>query len=139
MPVAGYLITFSTYGSHHHGDDRGSFRANAVVQRTNDRLVEYRRSLMTAPPMALDAAMRNTVLRAIVATCAFRAWILEAAHIRTEHAHLVVRTLDKPELVMTACKAWSTRYLREASLVDGDARVWARHGSTRWLWNDDDV
>jgi hypothetical protein len=34
---------------------------------------------------------------------------------------------------MSSLKAWSTRRLRECGLVGADRRVWARHGSTRWL------
>ncbi len=40
---------------------------------------------------------------------------------------------------MSSLKAWATRYLREACLVADGARVWTRHGSTRWLWNEDEV
>lgn len=34
---------------------------------------------------------------------------------------------------MNAFKAWCTRRLREESDM---ARVWSRHGSTRWIWNE---
>jgi hypothetical protein len=40
---------------------------------------------------------------------------------------------------MTTLKAWSTRRLREAGLVDADAKLWSRHGSTRYLWTTADV
>jgi hypothetical protein len=40
---------------------------------------------------------------------------------------------------MTTLKAWSTRRLREARLVEVGARVWSRHGSTRYLWTTESV
>jgi len=138
MPAA-YFITFATYGSHLHGDDRGSFRAPAVLQPPSPAIVAHRQSLMTSAPMRLDAPMRDAVLRAIIETCRVRNWLLETEHVRTEHVHGVLRALERPEPVMNSLKAWSTRYLRDSKLVGSDVRVWARHGSTRWLWTEDDV
>lgn len=83
--------------------------------------------------------MREVVLRAIVSTCEHRGWQLSAAHVRTEHVHAVVRGLEPPERMMNSLKAWPTRYLRETRLVRSDARVWTRHGSTLWLWNDQEL
>ncbi len=40
---------------------------------------------------------------------------------------------------MNAFKAWATRRLREASLAAQEERIWARHGSTRYLWNEEDL
>lgn len=36
-------------------------------------------------------------------------------------------------------RAWSTRRLREAGLVDESKKVWTRGGSGRYLWDDGDV
>lgn len=38
---------------------------------------------------------------------------------------------------MNALKSWSTRRLREAQLLGPDTKPWSRHGSTRYLWNQD--
>jgi hypothetical protein len=38
-----------------------------------------------------------------------------------------------PEQAMTICKAYATRMLRKEGLVSEHSRVWARHGSTRYL------
>jgi hypothetical protein len=53
--------------------------------------------------------------------------------------HLVVSASQAPEQVMTTFKAWSTRRLREAGLAVEGARLWSRHGSTKYLWTTDDV
>lgn len=40
---------------------------------------------------------------------------------------------------MQQLKAWSTRAIREAGFVAADEPVWTRHGSTRYLWDEDSV
>jgi hypothetical protein len=51
----------------------------------------------------------------------------------------VLSSQGTPEEAMATLKAWSTRRLREAGHVAAAARVWARHGSTRYLWTEADV
>ena len=45
----------------------------------------------------------------------------------------------KPEPILDAFKAYSTRALRRAKLIGDDQKPWARHGSTIYLWKDQDV
>jgi len=40
----------------------------------------------------------------------------------------------KPELVLNALKAYSSRALNHLVLDSPNRRRWARHGSTRYLW-----
>lgn len=40
---------------------------------------------------------------------------------------------------MNSFKADATRRLREYGLVEPTQQVWARHGSTRYLWTDEHV
>jgi REP element-mobilizing transposase RayT len=62
-----------------------------------------------------------------------------AAHVRTNHVHVVTAAGCKPEKVMSAMKAYSSRALNKCELDDPDCRRWARHGSTRYLWTEDSV
>jgi len=50
-----------------------------------------------------------------------------------------VAGLHTPEKIMTDLKAWSTRRLREAGVVSADRRVWTKHGSTRYLFEQSSV
>jgi len=45
----------------------------------------------------------------------------------------------KPEPVLNAFKSYSTRQLRKAKLIGVHQRPWARHGSTIYLWKEQDV
>ena len=40
---------------------------------------------------------------------------------------------------MTSLKAWGTRRLVARGLVNRGSPVWARHGSTRYLWRENHV
>jgi REP element-mobilizing transposase RayT len=87
----------------------------------------------------LDACRREIVLNRLHEACSRRGWLLLAAHVRTNHVHAVVGAQCKPELVMAAMKAYSSRNLNQLGLESSDTRRWARHGSTRYLWTGDAV
>jgi REP element-mobilizing transposase RayT len=94
---------------------------------------------MTQPSYLLDAIRRSLVLQTLQEVCSWRGWTLLAAHVRTNHVHVVTTANCKPEQVMTAMKAYSSRALNEHSLDGPGRRRWARHGSTRYLWTKDSV
>jgi REP element-mobilizing transposase RayT len=96
---------------------------------------------MVQDPYLLDATARKQVLEAIQQHCAHRGWTLLAAHVRSNHVQLVVVVEDgvRPERVMNECKAYASRRLNEQGNGSSDLRRWARHGSTRWLWTEDEV
>ena len=94
---------------------------------------------MTQAPYLMDAVQRRLVLNSLQEVCSCRGWTLLAAHIRTNHVHVVSTANCKPEQVMNAMKAYSSRALNKYELEGGDRRRWARHGSTRYLWTRDAV
>ena len=83
--------------------------------------------------MTLDPSRRAVVERTIAEVCAAKQWVLGAITVRAEHVHVVVAGQSAPESMMNAFKAWSTRRMREEHLIPPEHRVWARHGSTRYL------
>jgi REP element-mobilizing transposase RayT len=142
-PLA-YFITFRTYGTWLHGDERGSVDAKhaGVGQEPlsrDDYRAQFERRGMKHPPFMLDPASRAVVETTIREVCSSRRWSLSAINVRTNHVHLVVSAEIKPELVMNSLKSWCTRRLREVNMVVPDARLWSRHGSTRYLWVESDV
>ena len=94
---------------------------------------------MTASPFHLDRARRKVVSAAIQETCAIRGWWLSAAHIRSTHVHVVIATEDKPERVLIDIKSHASRALVKSGLETSDRPKWSEHGSTRWLWEEDEV
>ena len=139
-----YLITFSRYGSHLHGDETGSVDRNHNVpgHRTLEpdaARVSRERDLMDQAPYLLNARARGAVLEAIHEVCLHRRWSLLAAHIRMTHVHAVVDADAKPEKVMNDFKSYASRRLNEKSADGPDRKRWGRHGSTRWLRDRDDI
>ena len=92
---------------------------------------------MIHKPYRLDMLRRKVVLKSLQEVCSCRGWALLAAHVRTNHIHVVIRACCKPEQLMTAIKAYSSRALNEHE-QDRGCR-WGRHGSTRYLWSADAV
>jgi REP element-mobilizing transposase RayT len=134
-----YLITFSCYGSHLHGDESGSVdrEHNApgtpILEMDAARLVAERKRMGQAP-YSLDQMRRDAVLRALQVACAHRGWGLLAAHVRTSHVHAVVEAEVPPERIMNDFKAYASRCLNRMGLDEPSRKRWTRHGSTRWLW-----
>ena len=90
-------------------------------------------------PYVLDRNRRDVVLAALIERCPERVWTLLAAHVRTNHVHAVVEAEARPERVMNDLKSFSSRCLNHAGFDEPTCKRWARHGSTRWLWNQQDV
>ena len=88
---------------------------------------------------SLDIGRRVAVLDAVREVCLHRGWILLAAHVRANHVHAIVRAEVLPERVMNAFKSYASRTLNRLEVDDPDRKRWARHGSTRWLWTNEDV
>jgi REP element-mobilizing transposase RayT len=85
----------------------------------------------------LNSQRRRTVLDAIRQVCAHREWTLIAAHVRTNHVHVVLDASITPEAVMHDLKAYASRLLNEGE--DIQTKRWTRHGSTQYLWKKEDV
>lgn len=85
------------------------------------------------PPVRLSDKACAAVRAAVLAACRKRGWRVLALNVQATHTHLVVVA---PEHVMATLKAWATRRLRATRLITRDTRIWARHGSTVYLWDD---
>jgi REP element-mobilizing transposase RayT len=139
-----YLITFTTYGSWLHGDSRGSVHRRPARGKRGKtgalpRLYNYQGRNLSQAPIVLNAEQRAVVREAIVEECVFRNWRLLAETVRVQHCHAAIEGDAQPERMMQNIKATATRKLRERGLFGQTQRVWARHGSTRYLWTNDAV
>ena len=137
--VETYLITFSCYGGHIHGDELGS--VDREHNAFGGRLIEpdpkrawAERQRMDQPPYDMDRPRREAILSAIVERCSERRWILRAAHVRTNHVHVVIDGDVRPERIMNDLKSYASRCLNRLGPDQPNRKRWARHGSTRWLW-----
>ena len=140
----GFFISFRTYGTWLHGDERGSVdrRHNQfgtpLVSPSNARQGFESQSLRHEP-VDLTPDGRRVVLDSIRDVALHKAWTLHAADARTNHVHVVITAPPLPERVMNTLKTWATRRLREAGLARQDQRIWSRHGSTIYLFRPENM
>jgi REP element-mobilizing transposase RayT len=139
----GVLITVSSYGTRLHGDPRGSVdedhrQYSAPMLPPSTARQVFRAMQMKFAPLIFDAAMRRVIRQTIEEVCRHRQWNLLRVNVRTNHMHAVVVANADASRVLKDLKAWCTRRLREAGLV-GDRPVWTDQGSTRKLFDGDDV
>jgi REP element-mobilizing transposase RayT len=144
-----YFITFACYGARLHGDESGSvdrhhnLPGSRLLGSDSLRALSERQS-MEQPPYRLDRESRTAVLSALRGHCMHRGWSLLEAHVRTNHVHAIVEADVRPEKLMNEFKSYASR---ELNLPDRDGldrdvpdrKRWAGHGSTRWLWKDEDL
>lgn len=140
-PLA-YFITFRTHGTWHPGDRRGSTSRSPDDHGRKSRSENNalnNASRQTSSPVYLSDEERTVVERAVRGVCEHRGWALVAINVRSNHLHCVVVSDRAPERVMNDFKSWSTRRLREAGYHADTEKVWARHGSTRYLFKSFEV
>jgi Transposase IS200 like len=132
FPLA-YFITFRTYGTWLHGDDRGSidryhncYRGERVT--SNSVMQKQHKAKLKSEPVLLNAKQRPIVEAAIREVCDHRRWRLLAINVRTNHAHIVVSAATRPEIVLKDFKAYSTRGLKTAALWNFNHSPWVDGG-----------
>jgi len=135
-----YFITFRTYGTWLHGDERSS------TSRFNNQfgkpfiipwkpLHNAMEDQMSEPAFTLDSSHSQTVLQSLIDTCNYNRWILYAAHVRENHAHIVLQSDATKEETMKKLKCYATKDLKKYhnELIDRK-HFWSRHGSTKNIW-----
>jgi REP element-mobilizing transposase RayT len=123
------LLTWSTYGTWLHGDNRGSSDRKHSKPLAPDPVREaHARERMNFPALTLDARMRRVTRETIEERCRFRGWELRALNVRTNHVHVVISSDEGGQKVIGSLKARVTRMLRQAELVKADQPVWTAEG-----------
>jgi REP element-mobilizing transposase RayT len=142
-PLA-FLITFRTYGSWLHGDQRGSVdrfhnRYGTPRLGPNPLRESYERSLLKGPPVLLTQFQRKVVREAIWEVCNEKRWSLWAINARTNHVHTVVSADVNSKQVRATLKARATKRMRERGCWPHEHSPWADRGSRRNLWTHQEV
>jgi REP element-mobilizing transposase RayT len=141
-PLA-FFITYTCYGTWLHGEEAGSVQRGQDRDRSllapNPTLRSFEERELAQPPYSLDEPRRQVVLRTILEVARHRRWVILAAHARTNHVHVVVSGTDTPEKMMNDFKSYASRRLNEAGFDTPARSRWTRHGSTRYLWDEEVV
>jgi len=142
-PLA-YFITFHTYGSWLHGDEKRSVdKGHNVYEmeyvRANENRRIYEQGQQNSSAKKFQRAARIIIDKTINEVAKYRGWTLHALNVRTNHIHVVVSANTTPEKVMNDFKVYCTRRLRETGEISKEEKIWSRHGSTRYLWDEKSV
>ena len=137
-PIA-YHITFTTYGTWLHGDNRGSVdkdnnQYGSDFVKPNLVLIKKEQCALKNPPVTLSQSQRRIALKAILDVCRFESWCAYAVHVRSNHIHIVVNGDEKPEDMLVKFKRYTTIALRNIEGKSAIKKYWTKHGSTRYLW-----
>jgi REP element-mobilizing transposase RayT len=143
-PPTAYFITFTTYGTWLHGKktmsvDRQHNTLGTDFLTGNVMREKIAAKNMTETQYLLNKPQREIVLNTIHEVCRYRGWGLLAAHVRTNHAHLVIHANAPAEKILCQIKAYASRRLKDAEVDGHRLNRWTRHGSTKYLWNEEQV
>ena len=97
------------------------------------------KGLMNQARYTLDEPRRKVVVEAIQEVCQHRDWNLVALHARSTHVHAVVEARVDPERILVDFTRYASRRLTRMGFDARGRKRWARHGSTRWLKNPEQV
>ena len=141
MGVIGYMLTWTTYGSWLHGNTVGSIwkdkkTATTTLIAANSKLEEAEQCRLKNKTFRMGSRERDIVLQAVLEVCRFRKWDAYAVHVRKNHVHAVISAGVRSERTMNDFKVYATRRLRENAVGHLPEKIWTRHGSMRYLWNE---
>jgi REP element-mobilizing transposase RayT len=134
-PLA-YFLTWTTYGTWLPGDERGWVDKHESGSSRPYRPPDHRKnalakSRMAEPPVTLTLQMRLIADRAIRETCDYRAWIIHALNVRTNHVHIAITAPHvTPGDAMGDLKAYATRALNG---LGRRKHWWTEDGSKHYL------
>ena len=109
------------------------------TSRPNPPRQQYDSNRLQHLPILLDGERREIVDQAIREVCRHREWELHSLNVRTNHVHIVVNMAGTPERAMNTFKSWATRKMIEGGQLSSGMKAWTRHGSTRYLWNENQL
>ncbi len=139
IPFA-YFITFTCFGARLHGDQKGYVDRNhndfdTSYPEASATLLSQCEARMKNDKYVLNKTKRSIVLHEIIKTCQHFDWVLLAAHVRSNHVHVILRSDLDPEKIMTKLKGYISRKLNLAFTDEANIKKWTRHGSTKRLWS----
>ena len=125
-----HFFTVGTYGSHLHGDERGSvMRSKGGIRLGyNPDLLQSMVSELISDPVSLNYFERAQLLDSIIELGFQERFVIDAVNVRTEHFHLLVfplEPIDRPEIIRKV-KIRLSETMRNAPGFRQFARLWER-------------
>lgn len=138
-PLA-FFITWTTYGSHLQGEERGWRRRRQGNQLPQPRLAQWRRERLKYDAILLLPSERAVVKNECQRHCDHRGWHLWEVNARSNHVHVVVTANGySAQVVRDQLKANCTRGLRQQWKQFCDRVVWTVGGDCECVNSEDEL
>ncbi|MDX1964818.1 MAG: hypothetical protein SFX18_16835 [Pirellulales bacterium] len=132
-PLA-FFITWTVYGSHLQGDERGWRHRRQGNQLPQPQLANWRRNRLQHEVLLLSPEQRLVVEGECRGHCKHRGWQLWTVNARTNHVHVVATAAGcSGKIVRDQLKANCTRGLREVWTEFRDRPIWTVGGDWECL------
>jgi REP element-mobilizing transposase RayT len=140
-PLA-YHITFGTYGTRLHGDERGTVdrrhnRPGEPILGGNDCWRQADRSLLRFDPVLLTLRQRSHAEVIVPEICRKGGWRYHLAAAQPDHIHALISADADGKIVRRLLKRWLSQELSKFWPLLEEQAWWAESGSVKWIWNND--
>jgi hypothetical protein len=138
-PLA-FFITWTVYGTHLQGDERGWRQRCRGERPPEPRLAEWRAARLKHDVLLLDLEQRAVVERQCERHCRHRGWHAWAVNARSTHVHVVVTAAGcSGTILRDQLKANATRGLREVWPQFVERPVWTVGGDWTCINSENDL
>ena len=141
FPLA-YHITWGTYGTRLHGDQRGTVERQQNLYRepivgADERWERVERSLLKFPSRELTLEQRGFVEQTIPSICKRGGWEFVICAAATDHVHCVLQASVDGKDLRKWLKRWTSEAMSERWPLQPGEVWWAECGSVKWVWMTD--
>ena len=137
-----YHITFGTYGTRLHGDERGTVHrsmnepGDPIIGKC-DQWERMEARLLSHSAVELTTEQRLLIERVVPSICTRGGWTFVTCAAREDHVHTVLRASADGKAVRRWLKRWLGQELSGCWTIAPGATWWAECGSVKWVWTDD--
>ncbi|MEA2710929.1 MAG: hypothetical protein QOF78_3530 [Phycisphaerales bacterium] len=142
-----FHITFGTYGTRLHGDERGTVdrRMNAPGEPIIGRCDEWERMerhRLNFEPRVFTIEQMSLVESLVPAVCKRGGWTLHTCAAGPDHVHNILTPLDPARgrdsnAIRRWLKTWLGQSLAKHIVLQEGETFWAECGSVKWIWTND--
>ncbi|HEX8912233.1 MAG TPA: hypothetical protein VF796_07725 [Humisphaera sp.] len=143
-PLA-FHITFGTYGTRLHGDERGTIDRKA--NRPGDPIVgsdaswwSQERGRMKFPPVVLTLEQMRHAEQSVPYVCTRGEWTLRTCAAGPDHVHVLLTAMclhPEPERIRMWLKRWLGQAMSKRWSLPEGATWWAEGGCIRYVWSEE--
>ena len=138
----GYHVTYGTYGTRLHGDERGTVdhsenRYGDPIVGTAEAWQQMEVSHLRFPPRLLSVEQRIAVQELVPQACIRGGWTHIATAAAADHVHQFIRAPVDGVDVRKWLKRWVSQGMSTRWPLLPEQVWWAECGSVKWVWTDD--